>query len=364
MKIPKRLFFALMFMWASLLGAQVSAQIAINVQSAVYDSQDRSITVSGDIVSSLDTNPGISVYLYSSSGVEKATLIVNYMEVNHLAGTNKPRQYRYEWSSTVPSEITVETGDQIRVYTNRQANASLVITIESGPHQIKVLLLPTPQAVIDVEKHFGVTIAQWKAKLVKTVNDALTLSGTTRLELVLVASSDTMPEFSSFSAGLTAIQDDSSLQALRNTYQADLVIGLAPQSLGGGGLARGPCGGQPNSEVTFAATVPAGSTYSFAHEIGHLLGGSHLEENVSPTAPCRPNAAYSYAYAVEGTDANNKGYRTFVATPGANGTANTKSSGMYSNPDVNFPNGVAAGTATANNVRMFEEMAPFIAGYR
>ncbi|WP_037254962.1 zinc-dependent metalloprotease family protein [Roseobacter sp. SK209-2-6] len=364
MKIPKRLLFALMFVWTALLGAQVSAQIAINVQSAVYDSQDRSVTVSGDIVSNLDTDPGISVYLYSSSGTEKATLIVNYMEVNHLAGTNKPRKYRYEWSSSISSEISVESGDQIRVVTNRQVNASRTITIESGPHQIKVLLLPTPQAVIDIEQAYKVTIAEWKAKLVKTVNDAFTLSGATSLELVLADSSDTMPEFSSFSAGLSDIQNNSSLQALRNQYQADLVIGLAPRSLGGGGLARGPCDGQPNSEVTFAATVPAGSTYSFAHEIGHLLGGSHLEANVSPTAPCRPNAAYSYAYAVEGADASNKGYRTFVTTPGASGTANTLSSGMYSNPNVQFPNGSPAGTATANNVRMFEEMAPFIAGYR
>lgn len=364
MKISKRISFAFMFVWTAFLGAPAIAQIAISVQSAVYDSQDRSIAVSGDIVSNIDSDPGISVYLHNSQGIEKATLIVNYMEVIHLAGTHKPRKYRYEWSSTIPAEIAIEAGDQVKVVTNRQMNATRAITIESGPHQIMVLLLPTPQAVIDIETAFGVTISQWKAKLVKTVNDGLALSGATSLELVLVVSSDTMPEFSSFSSGLSDIQNDSALQALRNRYQADLVIGLAPKSLGGGGLARGPCGGHPNSEVTFAATVPAGSTYSFAHEVGHLLGGSHLQANVSPTASCRPNADYAYAYAVGGSDANNRGYRTYVSTPGANGTAFTQSSGMYSNPEVSFPNGTPAGSATANNIRMFREMAPFIAGYR
>ena len=364
MKISKRLFFTLMFLWTAFLGAPAFAQIAINVQSAVYGSQDRSITVSGDIVSNIDTDPGISVYLYNSQGVEKATLIVNYMEVIHVSGTQKPRKYRYEWSSMIPAEITIEAGDQVKVFTNRQMNAARALTIENGPHQIMVLLLPTPQAVNDIEAAYGVTINQWKAKLVKTANDGLALSGATSLELVLVDSSDTMPEFSSFSSGLSDIQNNSALQALRNTYQADLVIGLAPRSLGGGGLARGPCGGHLDSEVTFAATVPAGSSYSFAHEVGHLLGGSHLKANVSPTASCKPNADYAYAYAVEGPDTNNRGYRTYVSTPGANGTAFTQSSGMYSNPDVNFPNGSPAGSATANNVRIFREMAPFIAGYR
>jgi len=348
-----------------LAGMAHAGLIAINVATANYNSQDRSMTATGNIASFLDTRPGISLYLLDSAGAQKATLFVNYMELDYAAGTLKPEMYKYEWSGSVPEGVTVVEGDQIKVSTNRQVSATKPITIESGAEQIDVLLLPTQQAIEDIKFHFnGRTIAEQKAILMDTVSRAFIASGLKTVELNLITSDEIMPEFASFEAGLTAIQTNETIMALRNSTKADLVIGLAPASLGAGGLAQGPCGGQPNSEVTFAAIVPAGSTYSFAHEVGHLLGGDHLQQNVPPNSPCRPNASYSYAYAVNGTSSSDLGYRTYVSTPGANGANFAQSSGMYSNPDATFPNGEPAGSATANNVQIFRDMAPFIANYR
>ena len=141
------------------------------------------------------------------------------------------------------------------------------------------------------------------------------------------------------------------VHALRNQYGADVVVLIAETFLSGQ-FGRVQDGAIPaNSSNAFAvvrrdAAVP---DFSYAHEVGHLLGGRH---NNDPDQ----SIPYSHAYRYDPGD-----WRTILAQ--RSGTP-TNRINYWSNPDVTF-GGVAMGTASQNDVaRVWDERASTVAGFR
>jgi len=222
--------------------------------------------------------------------------------------------------------------------------------IQKDSYVIDVLLLPTQSAAQKIPEFYnGRTVEEQKTILVDYVNTVLKNSKLNNIQIRLIKSTETTINYSSEDAALKLLTESK----LRDQYGADLVIGLSHAA--GGGKAAAPCNGKVDPNRSFVAVVPAGSTYSFAHEIGHILGAGHLKSN-SHADSCS-NADYAHAYAADG-------YRTVVSTPGVNEANGTKSAGMYSNPDAEFQNGKPAGTKEANNARIIRELAPKVAAYR
>jgi peptidyl-Asp metalloendopeptidase len=155
------------------------------------------------------------------------------------------------------------------------------------------------------------------------------------------------------SADLAALRSNATIQALRNTHQADLVAEISEVTgLCGIGYLMGAAGGNQNNGFTVTARSCAVGNLSFAHELGHNMGSQHNPENGSgPTFP------YSFGHYVNGS------YRTVMSYVDPC-TAGCTRVPYFSNPNVIF-NGAPTGINNArDNARSINNTADVIAGYR
>ncbi|MCF0072201.1 M12 family metallo-peptidase [Dyadobacter sp. CY261] len=114
----------------------------------------------------------------------------------------------------------------------------------------------------------------------------ITLAGTQ-----LVTFSSNSPETAA-SAGEAAarLRDNATIQNLRNQFNADLVIGLIDANFGGtvGSVITIPADNTNYCAVVLATASSHTASYTFTHELGHLVGGRHEGDTNPP--------AYSHGY--------------------------------------------------------------------
>ena len=157
---------------------------------------------------------------------------------------------------------------------------------------------------------------------------------------------------------LDVISNNLEAQTLRNQYSADVVMLLTngnytPSS----GVANfAAYWGEQFAFGISQINSATGSSFTFAHEMGHILGAQHEIEAVSLDLPAPVDA-----YAHEWVGPDNKNYRSIMRT--ASGTGGTRV-GVFSNPDVTI-DGIPTGVAgSANNARVVNLHASLVASFR
>jgi hypothetical protein len=137
------------------------------------------------------------------------------------------------------------------------------------------------------------------------------------------------------------------VHTLRDQYGADVVVLLVDE----GDYAGWAYAIEASSSGAFATvrTEEAVSNYTFAHEVGHLVGGRHDDD------PATTPRAYAHGYAKK----TGSTFKTVMAVwEGASRIPN------WSNPNVNY-NGSPTGTSDYNNVaRVWNERASTVAGFK
>ncbi|OJV17183.1 MAG: hypothetical protein BGO21_07320 [Dyadobacter sp. 50-39] len=156
------------------------------------------------------------------------------------------------------------------------------------------------------------------------------------------------PESTTNSADAASwVNSNSTVQSMRNTYNADLVICFIFKNQSHAGWAAQI----PANNAQFSAIVRVEATpiWTFAHELGHLLGGRHHDDSNAPQ--------YSHGYSFTGTD--NVLYQDIMY----NGTAGTRIN-YFSAPNVNYA-GVPVGTYANNDVaRRISEVSTSVVNLR
>lgn len=157
------------------------------------------------------------------------------------------------------------------------------------------------------------------------------------------------------STDLSNLRGNTTIQALRDQYKADLVamIGEVSGVCGIGYLmGSNTTSGNPNNGFTVTTRSCAVGNLSFAHELGHNMGSQHNPENGSgPTYP------FGFGHYVNGV------YRTVMSyvDPCPNGCTRRP---YFSNPEVLF-SGFPTGIDNArDNARSINNTADIIANYR
>jgi hypothetical protein len=161
-------------------------------------------------------------------------------------------------------------------------------------------------------------------------------------------------ETASASTDLSNLRSNTTIQANRNTHNADLVamIGEIAGACGVGYLMGANVNGNPNNGFTVTARSCAVGNLTFAHELGHNMGSQHNPENGS-------GATYFYGYG----HYQNQIFRTVMSyvDPCPNGCTRRA---YFSNPTIlynGFPTGI---DNQRDNARAINNTADAIANYR
>lgn len=173
------------------------------------------------------------------------------------------------------------------------------------------------------------------------------------MELRLVGTSETGPSAGQAASNtyLNQVTSDTTISALRNQYGADMVsVWVNGPGAGGGVVGIGWIQTRPSTGFSYYAfsvvevNFAAGPYYSFAHELGHNLGGVHDRANAGATG------AYPYAY---GYQQQAGGFVDIMAYTG--GCSGCRRVNYFSNPDVSlngYPTGVVSTAADAADLRL------------
>lgn len=231
----------------------------------------------------------------------------------------------------------------------QQQNGLMDATPDSGDRQDILILYTT------ATKNFlgGDAQAQALAQQAVDVTNAAYLNSRIRTRLRLVHSQEhAFVETGVSSNDLSALRANATVQALRNTYQADLVsmLGEVRDVCGIGYLIGGAT--QGGSAYTIVARSCAVGNLTLAHEIGHNQGSGHNPENSGTAA-----YPFSYGHYINGN------YRTIMSysDPCTNGCPKAP---HFSNPLISyngFPTGI---TDQRDNSRSINNTADNVANYR
>lgn len=231
----------------------------------------------------------------------------------------------------------------------QQQNGVMDATPDSGDRQDILILYTT------ATKNFmgGDAQSQALAQQAVDVTNAAYLNSRIRTRLRLVHSQEiAFVESGTSSSDLSALRSNAAVQALRNTYQADLVsmLGEVRDVCGIGYLIGGAT--QGGSAYTIVARSCAVGNLTLAHEIGHNQGSGHNPENSGTAA-----YPFSYGHYINGN------YRTIMSysDPCTNGCPKAP---HFSNPLISyngFPTGI---TDQRDNSRSINNTADNVANYR
>lgn len=171
------------------------------------------------------------------------------------------------------------------------------------------------------------------------------------------------------------LRTDSTVQALRNSVGADLVVMVVADQLDASGVAythRNNCGvdffagentagctlgaGYNNFAFSVVSLTYATSFQVFAHETGHQLGMEHNTQNGSLS----PSFPWSYGHYAEGQN------ETIMSVGNAAGLCSVCPRAFhYSHPGINFlGTSVPSGTTLRWNARTGAALAPAISEFR
>jgi len=148
-----------------------------------------------------------------------------------------------------------------------------------------------------------------------------------------------------------------SVHTLRETYKADLVKLVGESTAGGCGIAYSIMSGTNNrafesSAFCYTARSCISPNYTFAHELGHLMGSNHAPGDPTGTG------AFSYSFGYKDPGAN---FRTVMAYDCPNGFCPRVL--QFSNPNVTYL-GLPTGTQSQNNANSIQNVRSEIANFR
>jgi hypothetical protein len=140
--------------------------------------------------------------------------------------------------------------------------------------------------------------------------------------------------------------DSDNIRILRRQYRADLVMAIyVNNNFGHGAGVSLPMRGNDPKEAfgMVAAAYAAGTQYSFAHEVCHLFGCAHDEDN-----DVNENF-FSYSFGYRFTGNGGTRYRTLMAYASGNYQSSTRIP-YLSSPNITY-DGVVIGNATHDNAK-------------
>lgn len=148
------------------------------------------------------------------------------------------------------------------------------------------------------------------------------------------------------------------VNTIRNQTQSDVVAMLTSHAGGAGGQAQM---GYPEFQKGFlwSGFIPATRTHTFAHEVGHLIGGTH-QPNLLPIYP--PAAPYAWAFEKKKPNSSKELQTNVCGWAGDN----TIKLDNYSTPRVTSyalyrKKGTVIGSSTQNNARLIGESGCLLA---
>ena len=210
---------------------------------------------------------------------------------------------------------------------------------------------------------------------VQSANSAYANSRVSNVRLVLAAARffvfRTTP---SIGNDVTRLADDPQAQALRNQYDADVVVLLTDEDdYANPGVALEVHPSAENAYAIVQANIAVGDFNTFAHEVGHLQSAQHHPED-----PLVPNKPYPYGRGdrfstpvkLGGITVDRKYHATAMAytagrksTPLGDRPQYHKRIPYFSNPSVEY-RGVATGRSTRNNASVLRATARRVATFR
>lgn len=141
------------------------------------------------------------------------------------------------------------------------------------------------------------------------------------------------------------------VHALRDAARADVVVMLTD--------GKDACGvGYINAPASHAFAVVgwrcATGNYSFAHEVGHVLGANHDRANAS-------GSPYPYGHGYQFSLGSGERFRTIMSYDCPGGCTRINS---WSNPDITYGGARTGDAATADNQRVLVQRKHVVAGFR
>ncbi|MGG7666325.1 M12 family metallo-peptidase [Dyadobacter sp. BHUBP1] len=220
----------------------------------------------------------------------------------------------------------------------------------------RVLVLYTPKALTlasnltNLTDHVNLSISQFNSCIYNsgiTSAAALVLAGIAPLNLT---------ETESITNDLNSLVGNATAQSLRNQYQADLVV-LLTDSYYQDGDTRGKSQTVTlvnSNSYSIVELWCATSHKTFAHEVGHLYGCRHEDDNTA-----LPSYAKGYKIKVLGFTVD----RTMMVGNGISADHAKNRLLNFSNPNIQV-SGRATGTNDENNAQRITESHPIVGAFR
>jgi hypothetical protein len=186
-------------------------------------------------------------------------------------------------------------------------------------------------------------------------NTSLSNSGiNTRLRLVDKMALSYTEVGKGYNTILSDFVSNSSVSSRRNAVGADISVLIINQSHNCG--MANDIGATAETAFALVHHDCATGYYSFAHEIGHLMGARHDTDHDDSTTPF----PYGHGYLQK---KSSDGWRTIMSYPCSGGTCPTRVQ-HWSNPLVKY-NGETSGSATSeDNARVWNERTATVASFR
>ncbi|WP_375559694.1 M12 family metallo-peptidase [Bernardetia sp. OM2101] len=141
--------------------------------------------------------------------------------------------------------------------------------------KVRILVLYTPAAVPSITTTTNLAMQQMRTALSNSSVDRNDL----QIEVAGIIPFN-FTETSDIDADVNRLSLTSSAQSLRNTYQADLVVLMSGNYVGNlSGYTKSLNQDFEGAYSIVAAPYAASSNLAFIHEVGHLMGGRHEENN-------------------------------------------------------------------------------------